>query len=766
MDDKLKIVISKKQLRLIPDLSINPDTQPGDRENEFDVEVINNSRQFASFQVELKAIGIDSTELEEWYRVNPELCAKKPPGDRTEFRVAITKTPLSSYGTSIDIKVRAFSVEYPDLYAEEKVNLRIDEPRRSVKLYLPVGNFRVFPGDVFEIPILTINLSPKQLDLEVKIFGLDPSWLDSSNNKLEMRLQPGNSLEKSFLCQIPEDIQIPSQEHNFIIEAKAINSGYAPPVQRGVVEILPFGTIAFYCDKPIRTIPHKFGLIPKKEFNYATFELEFENKSNKIQEISLDVPQREQRKYALELPEPIEVESNETEWIDLVARKKRPWLGGERRFLFKVDPILNNETHHSEESSKRVNIYPNTKLLDLRVRPIIPVLAQILGAIAFVVAIWLWWLLNPPSHRGPVNSVRIIGNVGTVVSGSSDRTIRRWQINSDSWSLLNRLFSRRLRYEGVIAEDTAKAVRVISPSPRDEDLIVAGLSNGDIRFSNILSKTRLRLYQSNDRVFDLNFTNDSRYLFSVHGSGFINQWDIRSQRETPIRQAYPNFAISAVAISESKNQPTLVMAAGRYGKLVIWDWEAQKLYEIEYKLAQSQSGNFDIVGGQNHYIDSLSISNEKNLLAMADNKGYITLWDVEKMRQCINNYERTENNSSNVSQSGQIVRSINLECNNAITEQWSNGHQGSPVRSVSLTQEGCYLASAGDDGRVKLWALQEEGKRTIKEGKILAHYPNIKLNTVDAESREDLILVASDAKKFRVSLYRETKMDVNADCDR
>ena len=764
MDNQLKVVISKKHLRLIPDLSIDSFNQTGDRENEFEVVVINNSQRFASFQVELKAIGIESKSELEWYRVVPELCAKKPPGDRTEFRVTITKTPLSSYGTDISIRVKAFSVEYPELYAEEKVNLRIDKPRRSVRLYLPVKKFRIFPGDIFEIPVLAYNLSPKQLDLEIRLFGLDPSWLNSSNNKLDMRLHPGNSLEKSFLCQIPSDTQIPSQGYDFIVEAKAVNSGYSPPVQRGVVEILPYGTVGFYCDRIIRTIPKKFGLIPKSEYNCATFELEFENKSNKIQKIALDIPKREQKRCVLELPEPIKVESNETEWMDLTARRKRPWLGGERRFLFDVTPILNNETQYSEESSKRVNVYPSVKSLDLRVRPIIPVLVQILGAIGVVVAIWLWWLLNPPSHKGPVNSVRIIGNVGTVVSGSSDQTIRRWQINSDSWSLLNRLFSRRLRYEGIIAENTAKAVRVISPSPRDEDIIVAGLSNGDIRFSSILSKTGQKLYQSNDRVFDLAFTDDSRYLFSVHGSGFINQWDIPSLRQTPVKRAYPNFAISAVAVSESKNQPTLVFAAGRYGKLVAWDWEAQKLYDIQYQLDESQSNEFNIVNGQNHYIDSLSISNAKNLLAMADNKGFITLWNVEQLRQCIDNYDRAENNKPNVSQSGQILNPIVVDCNNAISEQWSNGHQGSPVRSVSLTQEGCYLASTGDDGRVILWPLQKEGKRKLEQGKILAHYPGVKLNTVDAESREDLILVASDAKKFRVNLYRETRMDLNADC--
>ena len=762
MNNQLKSVVSKKQLRLIPDLSLNSFSQAGDRENEFDVFVTNNSRRFTSFQIELKAINVASTPEPEWYKVDPELCAKKPPGDSTQFRVAIVKAPILSYGTFIDLKLKVYSVEFSDLYTEERLKLEIDKPRRNLKLYLPVKKFRAFPGDLVKIPVLAYNLSPKLLDIEVKLFGIDPSWLNLGN-KLEMRLHPGNSFEKEFLCQIPHDVLIPSQQYDFIAEAKAVNSGYAPPVQRGSVEILPYGTVEFYCDRMVKTIPHKFGLIPKRKYNSATFELEFENKSNKIQTIDLNISKQEQKQCALELPEPIEVESTETDWMNLVARKRRPWLGTERRFLFKVAPTLDNERHYSEGSSNKVNVYPNVRLLDLRVRPIIPVLIQILGAIATVVAIWLWWLLHPPRHQGPVNSVRIIGNVGTVISGSSDKMIRRWQINSDSWNILNRLTSRRLRYEGIIAEDTAKAVRVIRSSPRDEDMIVAGMDNGDIRFSNILSRTGEKIYRSNDRVFDLNFTNDSRYLFSVHGSGFINQWDIRSGRETPVAKAYPGFAFSAIAISESPNEPTLVIAAGRYGKLVLWDWQAQKLYEIKYQLGEDKRQDFRIMYGQNHYVDSLSISNVNDVLAMADNKGYITLWDVDKMRECINTY--TDNASQpNVSASGQILSSINIDCNEAIAEQWADGHEESPVRSVSLTQEGCYLASSGDNGKVMLWALQKEGMRKAKEGKILANYRGVKLNTVDAESRNNLILVASDAKNFRVNLYRQERMNINAGC--
>lgn len=763
MGNELKAVLSKKRLKLIPDLYVDSFSQIRSRENEVDLVVTNNSDRFASFQVDIQAIGLKSRPKLKWYKVEPELCAKKPPGDSTKFRIVITDPPLPSFETTLNLKVKVFSVEYEDLYAEERLKLDIDKPRRVLKIYLPIKSFKIFPGDLLKIPVLAYNLSPKSLDISIKIFGLEPSWL-KQGNKLELQLPPGSSEEKFFFCEPPQDIQVLSQGYDFLIEAQQKDSGYSPPVQRGNLEIMPLGVVAFECPQETKTIPCRFGLIPQSKYNLATYDLEFENKSNISQKIKLELSETDIEKYNLECPESLEIDPTEIDCVELVSRKKRPWLGGERRFSYKISPILTNKQHFSDESNNRVSIYPNVKLLELRVRPIIPVLAQIVAGITGVILIWLFWLLNPPSHKGPVNSVRIIGNVGTVVSGSSDHTIRRWQINSDSWGLINRLFSRRLRYEGLIVENAQKAIRVIRPSPRDEDVIAAGLDNGEISFWNILSTKQIKMFPGNDRVFDLDFTNDSRNLFSVHGSGLIKQWNLRSQLDIPTKQVYPRFAISAIAISETKNEPRLVVAAGRYGKLVIWDWQAEKLYNLRYKLREHQ--NFQNFMGQNHYIESLAISNHNNLLAMADNKGYITLWNFSKIRKCINADDQSAKKNKNVGKNGKILFAKNIECNQAIIDQWQDGHQGSPVRSIALTKRGCYLASTGDDGRVMLWPLERQGQRNrqIKAGKVLSHFSKTKLNSVDIETLDNHIFIVSDAKKYRLSLHRVERMTINADC--
>ena len=761
MGNQIKVVISKKRLRLIPDIAESP-SQNQNRENEFEVIVTNNSDRFASFQLEIEAIGVESNLNEKWYKADPALCAKKPPGDETTFNVVITKPPLPAYQTTIELKLKIFSIEFADLYAEERLSLTVDKPRRSLKVYLPTKERKIKPGEAIKIPVLAYNLSQESTTVILNILGLKTGWIEK--NRLKIEIEPGDSREEYFICQPPEDIQVLSQIYEFAIEAQSQNSGYTPPLQKGNIEILPYGIVELNCLEESQTIPVKKTKKIEGKPKEATYELEFKNNSNLSQQIELEISEKDREKCTLKLPEPIEIEPGEKDYIYLKAKKSRPWLGGRKRIFFKVFPVLSKPEYASFESNERVSTRPNVQPLELVVKPVIPVLLQYAGGILGLLLIWLAWFLNPVGHhQGSVNSIRIIGNGGTVISGGSDRTIRRWQVNSRRWNFL----TRRLRFEGLIADNTDKPVRIIRQSKKDDDVIAAGLDNGNIYLWNILSKNRQSVYQGLDRVFDLDFTRDARYLFSVHGSGFVYQWDLSDRDGKPINRAYPKFALSTIALSESRNKSTLIFVAGRYGKLAVWDWQAEKFYEFKYKL--STENKFEQLLGQNHYIDSLAIANRKNILAMADNQGYITLWDVNQIRQCIDTYEQTSSrrgNSKNVTANGQISFEKILNCDNAIVDRWREGHNGEPIHSLALTQDGCYLASTGDDGKVMLWPLNTEGSRSseISDGRTIAEFSDTILKTVDIKAIGNYLLIASDAKNDRITLYRIKQMDINAEC--
>lgn len=108
---------------------------------------------------------------------------------------------------------------------------------------------------------------------------------------------------------------------------------------------------------------------------------------------------------------------------------------------------------------------------------------------------------------------------------------------------------------------------------------------------------------------------------------------------------------------------------------------------------------------------------------------------------------------------------IPLECNGAILDQWRNVRDGKPfpVRSAVLSQNGCYLASAGDDGRVMLWPLTKNLRSPeYQNGKIIAEFDDIRLNTIDIKAIDNHLLIATGDDFNRVRLYREE--DNHANC--
>ncbi len=97
--------------------------------------------------------------------------------------------------------------------------------------------------------------------------------------------------------------------------------------------------------------------------------------------------------------------------------------------------------------------------------------------------------------------------------------------------------------------------------------------------------------------------------------------------------------------------------------------------------------------------------------------------------------------------------------------------------SVSFSNNGCYLASGGDDGKVMLWALTSEGKRPLAmaDGSSLQTNLGIKqevshssrqkkINSVDVKIVGENILIASGSDDAQVRIA-QAKRIFNLGCD-
>lgn len=758
--------VTKQRLQLVPDSSSSFTADLRRSDCEFELKVVNASEDFASFQVELITEGADPDSRTKWYSVEPKVCAKKPPGDATQFRIVITKAPIPTCDITIPVRVRVFSIESESISDTQTIELVIKKPENPLKVYLPVKDLKVYPGDRLDIPVLMYNLSPKFMQVTLTLEELDPTWFveqEVAKTKKEVaktktvQLDAGTSQEAMFYCSPPKQPQTESRIYEFSVQAEDqfLNSTRCI----GSIEVLPYGVVEFRCTNPDQTIPQRESLT--REFftpgriEAAEYQFQFTNLSNLKHRIALQLVQSGQLLEELTSPL-LEIEPGASVSITRSIQPVRPWLGWGRQWRFEAIPTLTNA--HSGEPIDPIYVDPNIQTLSLEVRPRIPLWLQLLAALLGLLGLGLLWWLTPPKarHQAPVNSVRIMNDETTVVSGSSDRTVVRWDV-SPFPSIIDH---HRLSYRETIvtADDTNRAVRVIREMPRREGQIAVGTEDGKIQLWQVSSTQEqlFEIYNQNDRVFDLDFTPDSRYLFSGHGSGNVRLWNLGS-KSSELVQLY-NFqgAVSALSVINSELNQSLVAIAGQYNKFALWNWQSRRVYEVSYERNAAHASPDQILPatGKYSYINTLSAASDASLLAMADNHGYISLWNIEDLKACMTDSStRFQSEDEFDTNDGNSVRQMN--CEQAQSDRWRASRNGQSIRSIALSEDGCYLASVGDDGQVLLWLLDSE-RRLSDSPKSIAQFPGTPLQAVDIERpAKDYVLIAADAPENQVRLYRK-----------
>ncbi|BAY81522.1 hypothetical protein NIES267_09990 [Calothrix parasitica NIES-267] len=754
---KIKVQLSKPEITIIPN-SLSED-------NEFKVTVINETRDFISFQLELLAPGLEDKSDINWYTVEPEICTKNPPGSETEFQVSIIKPPIPAYNQTVDLEVKAFCIEDEKLFNSENIRLKIENSRPKIELKLPLDELEVKPGEKKDIPVIVTNLSSNltyvelQFFAEIAVSGLDKVFpIDGYLNS--QSIPPGKSKVFKIPCKILDKTK--PGKYEFTVTDISDNNYYQSnqkdrPLAKEFLNVLPHGVIEFKCDNPVQEIPNTDNDSEGGQSDTAEYKLEFENQFKLKEEIGIHIRGKNLELVNFHDWESVKLESpNQRPIIDLKISKQRPLFGWTRQFTFLVEPYL--------KSNNNVSFQPEIKLLKLKVAPKIPFLIQLLGLIS--VPLLFLSLINYfryPRHDAPVTSVVINDLAGTVISGSSDRTIRRWQVNS-SW------FGNKsgLKFEDKVASEIPKAVRVIRFSSRNPNVVAVGLENGEIHLKNFDSGKRMGnpLLEDKDignRVFDLEFTSDSRTLIAAYGGGQIKQWNL-NQPILP-KENNAKFTISTLDISENSQLP-LVVVGGQFNKLGFWDWkngDKSKIYHLPYYEQDSNKNNS--IFGKQDYITSLAIADKKDQLITADNQGTLKVWDLNKIRECINKDKLSQNNQGSedrgkIPETDPEQKPIPLDCGkdevllNKL--KLKNTHTFPSIRSIAITKDESYLASAGDDGNVRIWNLKKRLTRKpislINTGKRL-NTVDIKFRKIRSETKKELLVVTGDDDN-RVMLYR------------
>ncbi|MEO0868353.1 MAG: hypothetical protein AAFY17_07880 [Cyanobacteria bacterium J06642_11] len=699
----------------------------GERPTAFTLTVYNESykqkerHQFASFQLNLLAAGTNQAISNDWYRLVPAVSYKIPPGDSTQFQVEILDVPpiTEDFTGTMNLTARVYS---PELRDEDRKDIRLvvgGESLVAPKLSLSEDYFKALPEEMVEIGVTLYNPNRKAIECAIRLNGLEPSWFPEGIQR-SIDLAPREEKSVKFVCHIPVPAQAASQLYTLTFDI--LRPITVTAASQASLEILPAGTLNFSCDPTERWLPETPSRWFNPHYSVANFNLNLDNRSNlplngTVKVIAPEKPriwkfwqQRQDSPDTFQLPadisltpEQVDVSVGETATMALAVTRKLPWFGFWCRYQPSWDELLTGSLPMTADSDTK------SQTLELHILPVVPVWLQVIAGLAGLALVGgvLWKLLNQ-SHTGPVNSVQFNGRGNEVVSASDDQTVRRWRVKG-----------RRLVPAGIV-EKSDKAVRVVRYRPVNNDEVIAGYENGSLAADNLLSgKTSVFEFAPDDRVFDLAFRRDARRLFSAHGSGLVLQWAADpSQRITrqnePVQKIETDFAVGAIALLGQND--TQLAIGGRFNQLVLVDLATQDSRNLPYW-----------PGGQTDYILSMATAEIRpEHLVTADSQGNIALWDIN---QCLSSLTSCDP-----------------------VDQWL-GHGGAAVRAVALSQDGCYLASAGDDGHVRLWPLTTSGSRNpqMLEGDILQTSKQ-SMNAVAIIQQRGRLQIVSGSDDSRVRL--------------
>lgn len=843
--DLLPVTLSKKRLRLVPSIMAGmhqgdyqndrsdalshqlSQTNVGHAENDveqrsFDVEVVNGSDRLSSFQVELSVQGQTVNAANRWYQVEPEVCSKCPPGDRTQFHVVINRSPIPAVNTTLDISVHIFSVEYDTLETVERVALKIEPHKQQFQLHLVSRHLKVFPGDRLSIAALALNFHDSPAEVTVKLLGLDAAWFDHTNISskdgdpaIGCTLPGEDSQRIVFPCMPPKNPLTTSRLYPFDVEISDRNGYCTVP---GTIEVLPMGMVLFNVDSKRQIIPGPLQTLAKQGLNQTTFTLEFENQSNLSQQIHIAATETHHRSCRIkpippftlapanptDLQDDIDAGLESTVSRTLEVQRQRPLLGWERRLFIEITPTLDYAP--SGDVIDQIQLKPSTQVLDVRVRPIIPFWLQLLVAfLALGLTGWLWWLRPQTKHDAPISSVHIISNKRQALSGGRDQQLHHWNILSlPTW--LTR--GPHLRHVDTIAASAAKnksadtipkldgAIRTIEENPNRENQVAIGLENGHIKLLNINSDQPGRtISNGTDRVFALAFSEDGKYLFSGHGSGTVRRWSLASPSSSlspPLPKEIIVGSVRSLAMTKIEGQD-FVAIAGQNNSLTLWNGFGEKAYQIPYQIQPEAALEIAPVFTKDNALTSVVSADNNNLLATADDRGFITLWNPYAIEQCMDSAIETFSNRRSPSSEQDLVPFISsqqdsgdkklmpLDCTNSLTfSQWQATPDGRAIRAIDLTEDGQQLVSVADTGEIVLWPLTKtEDEGTIvayhrltpnnsdqQKGILIDRFPSYPPQSVDIQKSRKHLIIAVDGPKNRVRLYqRRAKPIASAEPD-
>ncbi|HIM29247.1 MAG TPA: hypothetical protein EYG57_06790 [Planctomycetes bacterium] len=278
-------------------------------------------------------------------------------------------------------------------------------------------------------------------------------------------------------------------------------------------------------------------------------------------------------------------------------------------------------------------------------------------------------------HVGPVRDVRINTKGDMVVSAGDDGSVRLW----------------RLPVAAIHLAGHTMPVLTVAVSD-DGKLIASGSADKSIRLINFADAAVVRtLTGSTAAVRRVTFRADNSQLASVDDAGDIRLWDVAAGTSQGLFSGHVGPATSLAYLPDGKT----LISSGDDGTLRWWTLPAvppkpfAAAADAVNRVVKSTSGTEIIVGSADGVIRVFTVANSALARTLTGHVGPV----------------------STLASGGTIVASGDA---NGDIHLWTiaNGAalptisaQGGPVVGLAVDAKGTQLASAGEDGAVRIWKL-------------------------------------------------------------
>lgn len=312
-------------------------------------------------------------------------------------------------------------------------------------------------------------------------------------------------------------------------------------------------------------------------------------------------------------------------------------------------------------------------------------------------------------HTDWVNAVAVTADGTRSVSGSNDGTVKVWDVERgvEVWTLTGH-------------EHWVRAVAMSADGKR----VVSGAMDGTVKVWDADEGREERTLRGHSRwVLGVAITADGARAISGSVDGTLRVWDI----ENGLEEMTLGGRMSAVLAVTMTADETRAIAGCEEGTVEVWDLQSRQRVQA--------------LAAHANWVWAVSMSADGKRMVSAADDGTVKVWDVQRAV-----LERTLSGHSRevraVAMTGNGRRAISGSRDGTVkvwkvdSEQFGHTpavHSGA-VRAVTMAADGTCALSASDDRTVKVWDVN--GQREVRS--LLGHASAVRAVVVTADGRRAL----------------------------